>query len=118
MKALCPTGSHQELSIEPSFVLLEVFLQGFSAAMNNQRAIYSLFFPAYFTAWKETMKLWPSAQPLLPDLPIFIAVLCSSIRTSPNFTFISTVSIPAHKWERSATLQDTSISAGWCSAAT
>lgn len=50
MKALCPTGSHQELSIEPSFVLLEVFLQGFSAAMNNQRAIYSLFFPAYFTA--------------------------------------------------------------------
>lgn len=87
MKALRPTGSHQELGIEPSFVLLEVFLQGFSAAAKKRCAIYSLFFPAYFTAGREAIKLGTSAQPLLPDLPIFVAVLCSSIRTSANFIF-------------------------------
>lgn len=40
MKALSPTGSHQELGTEPSFVPSEVFPQGFSAAADDQSAIY------------------------------------------------------------------------------
>lgn len=112
MKELHPTGSHQELGIKPSSVLLEDFLQGFSAAVNNPCATYTLFSPTYFTAWRKAINPGTSAQPVLPDSPIFVAVLCYSIRTSANFIFISTVSMQAHRWERSATLQDTSISAG------
>lgn len=97
MKELHPTGSHQELGIKPSSVLLEGFLQGFSAAVNNPSATYALFSPTYFTAWRQAINPGTSAEPILPDSPIFVVVLCYSISTTANFIFVFTVSIPAHR---------------------
>lgn len=85
MKELHPTGSHQELGIKPSAVLLEDFFQGFSAAVNNPCATYTLYSPTDFTAWIKAINPGTWAQPVFPDSPIFVAVLCYCIRTSAIF---------------------------------
>lgn len=53
MKALRPIGSHQELGIEPSFVLLEVFLRGFSVAAKKMMGNLFTVLPRLFHSWKR-----------------------------------------------------------------